>query len=730
MLLVGATALSSDVGKASNEWVPHQRFLVRPDGTVASSEATAEVGARRSDGRVLVWCGPDAPASVAEITRVLDVDALAVATPAGSWRTTAAMFDLGFVRIGTADGADRGVTGYLRSNRVRYPLQLFGQTRGIAAMSRLGSNGRFANQLFQYAFLRLYALRHELEVATPDWDGCDLFGISDPEPDPTRLTPLRFFAFDDDDLALWSNEAPPIDVDFDGYFQELPNCWNHHRELLRRLFRPKAAMATRLDAWVSKLTEGGRRPLVALHVRRGDYPNLFEQGLAWYRPIPLDWYGTWLEQLKSSADDLVIYVATDAPDEVLGAFRAFNPITVADCPEIGVPTHIIDFEILRRADRLAVANSSFSRMSALLARDGQEVSIPSIKSEAFQPWAAWTERSFWDMFAPEDAEKRGCGSSLAAVRQRSLSLRCSLSEVGAEFTRTVQSNEDQIAHRDANVDRLLGQIEADQEYIALKDEYIQSLLNEAAASNNLAAEKDDLIAQREGSINRLLHQVTARDERIGQSNILDVERMRTLTSTRLALTAAVAARSDILMRLSAAEAELRSLHVNAESFEEAERRSNIQVEQMNQENARLREALRAAVGDRDVASAARDEAIRAVHTALFLASPSGLARRLAFRPLMHALSVSSRVSGAVGLKRVSSKLRHDANVLRSRRYREWSDLLRNRIARAVRLGRLSKGCAERAPRGIDDRARDERTAVCRVAGGNPVRARVGAAAGR
>ena len=50
-------------------------------------------------------------------------------------------------------------------------------------MSTLGANGRFGNQLFQYAFARRYAETHGLELAVSDWVGRDLFALDDPVPD-------------------------------------------------------------------------------------------------------------------------------------------------------------------------------------------------------------------------------------------------------------------------------------------------------------------------------------------------------------------------------------------------------------------------------------------------------------------------------------------------------------------------------------------------------------------
>ncbi|MEQ1830586.1 MAG: FkbM family methyltransferase, partial [Pirellula sp.] len=48
--------------------------------------------------------------------------------------------------------------------------------RGVLTARTLGRNGRFANQLFQYAFLRILARHHGLRVETSKWVGQLLFG--------------------------------------------------------------------------------------------------------------------------------------------------------------------------------------------------------------------------------------------------------------------------------------------------------------------------------------------------------------------------------------------------------------------------------------------------------------------------------------------------------------------------------------------------------------------------
>jgi hypothetical protein len=76
---------------------------------------------------------------------------------------------------------------FLASDAVRTPEFLDGGDRGQITMSSLGNNGRFANQLFQYAFMKLYALRHGVKMAIPDWQGRKLFGLKDTSSERMRL---------------------------------------------------------------------------------------------------------------------------------------------------------------------------------------------------------------------------------------------------------------------------------------------------------------------------------------------------------------------------------------------------------------------------------------------------------------------------------------------------------------------------------------------------------------
>jgi hypothetical protein len=51
----------------------------------------------------------------------------------------------------------------------------------------LGRFGKFGNQLFQYAFLYIYAPRYGLRIETPMWMGQKIYAFTDPK--PSRLRP-------------------------------------------------------------------------------------------------------------------------------------------------------------------------------------------------------------------------------------------------------------------------------------------------------------------------------------------------------------------------------------------------------------------------------------------------------------------------------------------------------------------------------------------------------------
>ncbi len=254
--------------------------------------------------------------------------------------------------------------------------------RGMITMRTLGDNGRFANQLFQYAFLRCYARVHDLEVQVPDWVGAWLFDLDDP-----HISAALPIARESPDLAASlrpGSSTGASDCDFQGYFCFHTRAYEPHRDFIRSLFRPGWKFAGPLSEIVNALRPGGRT-LVTIHLRRGD----FGYGKFWIAPE--SWYRAWLDELWPTLENPVLYIATDEP-AVMGAFADYRPIGHENIAPI-VPglAFIEDFFILSQADVLAISNSTFSFFAALLNTRATTFARPDPKAEklvGFDPWAS------------------------------------------------------------------------------------------------------------------------------------------------------------------------------------------------------------------------------------------------------------------------------------------------------------------------------------------------------
>ena len=138
--------------------------------------------------------------------------------------------------------------------------------------------------------------------------------------------------------------------------------------------------------------------LVSVHVRRGDYRDIPHDQMPWFRLVPVEWYLDLLRSIWPTLCNPVLFVATDEPASIIHEFREFAPISASGELLASMPTHVIDFEIMRRSDVLAICNSSFSRMAALLASPRQTCFIPDFAEKRFAPYDSWSDRHFWRRF--------------------------------------------------------------------------------------------------------------------------------------------------------------------------------------------------------------------------------------------------------------------------------------------------------------------------------------------
>ena len=248
-------------------------------------------------------------------------------------------------------------------------------------MKSLGTNGRFGNQLFQYAFLRFYARHCGAAVETPSWVGQNIFGHADPK--ISRDLPTLSIICKEHLSALYE-VSPPVNVDLHGYFQET-GYYSDDKNFFRSLFVPRFASEL-LSDW---LPYAGR-PVIGVHLRYGDY------GSGIFYETPLKWVLERLEREWNTLNNPLLYIASDDPRAV-NAFTRYQPVTWRDIfsvtPSVAastIPEYYYDFFSLSMVNHmLIVSNSSFSFAAAMINKNCTTFLRPGLKAQKlvlFEPW--------------------------------------------------------------------------------------------------------------------------------------------------------------------------------------------------------------------------------------------------------------------------------------------------------------------------------------------------------
>jgi hypothetical protein len=254
-----------------------------------------------------------------------------------------------------------------------------GQGLDEVVASELGTQGRFGNQLLQYAFVRLYCEQYQLDLEVPDWMGRDLFDLDDPLPGSS----LQRVSETEVDLAglLRDGKPPLVDVDIHGFFCGNSAWARKHKELFRSLFRPGAKASAEIDPVLSRLPTGCTR--IAIHLRWGDF------AFGRYGITPIEWYLKWLDSVVPTLNRWTLYIATDDSRSAL-AFRRFHPIMATDLGNlVSGAEFLTDFYVLSQADLMAISNSTFSFVASMLNRRSTRFVRPHPQKQcmvSYDPW--------------------------------------------------------------------------------------------------------------------------------------------------------------------------------------------------------------------------------------------------------------------------------------------------------------------------------------------------------
>jgi Glycosyl transferase family 11 len=283
----------------------------------------------------------------------------------------------------------------------------------VLTMSSLGQLGRFGNQIFQYAFLRICANESGAMVECPPWIGQKLFGHAD-APISRRLRPAiergefveslfdlipEFVPYLETLAELESSRIgsealrnAPQNVHLWGFFQLPTHLLKPHREFFCSLFEPVPEVRAPLDRALESI-HSKAKTIVGIHVRRGDFITEPRTGFALV--FPAKWYREWLESVWQELDQPLLYVCSDDLDTVLPEFQSFSPVTWRDLqlnlPEgLGDLAFYIDFFILSRCEVVCISNSTFSFAACMLNTNGSIFIRPhwdlSSRFTPFDPW--------------------------------------------------------------------------------------------------------------------------------------------------------------------------------------------------------------------------------------------------------------------------------------------------------------------------------------------------------
>jgi Glycosyl transferase family 11 len=281
-------------------------------------------------------------------------------------------------------------------------------------MSSIGKLGRFANQIFQYAFLRICAEKSGARVEYPAWIGQTLFGHQD-APISKRLLPeieLKQDAeqglfdvvpalipyieklADAKSVRIGSDalDTGVVNVDLWGFFQFHTRYLKPHQQYFRSLFQPVDDLKLALDDGLKLLRSKGKT-IVGIHLRRSDYLTGPRAGFTLV--FPTKWYCEWLESIWAELTDPVLLLCSDDLDGILDDFAKFSPVTSRDL-NIQLPVGMeeldfyTDFYMLSQCDVVCSSNSNFSFVACMINQQAQMFVRPhwnfSSRFISFDPW--------------------------------------------------------------------------------------------------------------------------------------------------------------------------------------------------------------------------------------------------------------------------------------------------------------------------------------------------------
>jgi len=271
----------------------------------------------------------------------------------------------------------------------------------LVTMNRLGKMGRGGNQIFQFAWIKLYAQQYHCHVELPPWVGNELFGTDDPP--ITHELPEQHEVWLGNQL---DEQLPPIgdeyvNRDAVGYFQYHTSYYRPHKHQFRGFFQLVQPIREPLDSAFSEMRSLGKT-LIGIHKRAADY------GQSIFHLTPTAWYKRWLSENWGRFEEPVLFVATEDRN-LLDDLKEWRPFTTDDfnvkLAESRKYYNYLSYDLAKRepwqmdwvpdwfglsqCDVIVGSSSTFSFTAAMMAerlREYWRSSLPEAYFEKIDPW--------------------------------------------------------------------------------------------------------------------------------------------------------------------------------------------------------------------------------------------------------------------------------------------------------------------------------------------------------
>jgi hypothetical protein len=233
----------------------------------------------------------------------------------------------------------------------------------MITFSSLGNHGRLGNQMFQYALLKSVSNKNNFIFAIPKKNHqlfecfdlkCKVYDLDKNNELIKKMKIFQELNFDFDSSVYSCGD----NVNYYGNFQTEKYFLNIREELLKD-FSFKKEIYNESNEYIKNLKKHNK-PIVSIHVRRGDYVNIQN-----YHPLcTLEYYKKSLENFK----DCIILCLSDDIDWCRQNLNFIKDINFSN-----FENPYIDLCLMTLCDHNIIANSSFSWWGAWLNKNNEKI---------------------------------------------------------------------------------------------------------------------------------------------------------------------------------------------------------------------------------------------------------------------------------------------------------------------------------------------------------------------